>query len=328
LSIKEYEKGILYGLGALILIGFQPIIANSRPSNIDAFLFAMMTVWYQALIFFPLFILERRNLRKSKNHSENALKSSLFFVLRKYKKLLLYLGINFAIAQILFYIAFQLAGAINASLAQKTTVIFGILFGFLINHEKLSVKQILFSFLLLFGVMLAVTNGSFNLLEFNIGVFVMIITTALWMIAHSLTKPVLEKGEITSVQLVFIRNLLNGIILLSTYFFFFPLEKIQLIFNPINHIFYVLMGFAYGFDLFFWYRSLRYIDVSIASIIIAPSPILTAIIATIFLGEFFTIFHLLGTIIIIISIIFIVKEKQQENINTLQKKDVKKFNES
>ena len=78
------------------------------------------------------------------------------------------------------------------------------------------------------------------------------------------------------------------------------------------------MGVAYGFDFFFWYRSLKYIDVSTASIIIAPSPILTSIIATIFLGEIFTIFHLLGTIIIITSIIFIVKKKHQDNINIIK----------
>lgn len=74
------------------------------------------------------------------------------------------------------------------------------------------------------------------------------------------------------------------------------------------------MGFAYGFDLFFWYHSLKYIDVSTASIIIAPSPIITAIIATLFLGELFTLFHVLGTIIIIISIIFIVKKKNQAKL--------------
>jgi len=123
-----------------------------------------------------------------------------------------------------------------------------------------------------------------------------------------------KKREISSIQLVFIRNLLNGLILFSTYFLFFPLENIKLIFNPGNHLFYILMGFAYGFDLFFWYHSLKYIDVSTASIIIAPSPIITAIIATLFLGELFSLFHVLGTIIIIISIIFIVKKKNQAKL--------------
>ncbi len=311
LDIKDSTKGFFFGIGSLILIGIQPIIANSRPSVIDAYLFAMMSIMYQALIFLPLMIVERKSYYNNIKNTENTIIIKYSSGWRKHKKLILYIGVNFAIAQILFYIAFQLAGAINAALAQKTTIIFGLLFGFLINHEKISITQILFSLLLLFGVILAVTNGSFNLLEFNIGVIIMMITTILWMFAHALTKPILEKEEISSIQLVFIRNLLNGLILIMTYFLFYPLENIELIVNPVNQFFYILMGVVYGFDLLCWYLSLKYIDVSTASIIIAPSPIITVIIATIFLGEDFTIFHVLGTLIIIISIIFIVKKKNQ-----------------
>ncbi|MCK4780775.1 MAG: DMT family transporter [Candidatus Lokiarchaeota archaeon] len=309
--IKDKVKGLLYGIGSLILIGIQPIIANSRPSEIDAYLFAMMTVIYQALIFLPLLILERKSLHNIIENSENIIIIKQLKGWRKHKKLIIYLGINFAIAQVLFYVAYRLAGAINASLAQKTTVIFGLLFGFLINHEKISVSQIFFSVLLLFGVILAVTNGSFNLLEFNIGIVIMMVTTILWMLAHALTKPILETKEISSIQLVFMRNFLNGLVLIMTYFLFYPLENIKLIVNPVNQFFFILMGFVYGFDLFCWYLSLKYIDISTASIIIAPSPIITAIIATIFLGDNFTFFHVFGTVIIIISIIFIVKKKSQ-----------------
>ncbi|MCK4381056.1 MAG: DMT family transporter, partial [Candidatus Lokiarchaeota archaeon] len=232
--IKDNLKGFLFGFGSLILIGIQPIIANSRPSEIDAYLFAMMTVIYQALIFLPLLILERKSLHNIKENSEDIIIIKRLKGWRKHKKLIIYLGINFAIAQVLFYVAYRLAGSINASLAQKTTVIFGLLFGFLINHEKISVSQIFFSVLLLFGVMLAVTNGSFNLLEFNIGVIIMMVTTILWMLAHALTKPILETQEISSIQLVFIRNFLNGLILIMTYFLFYPLENIKLIVNPVN----------------------------------------------------------------------------------------------
>jgi len=311
--LKNYFKGILYGIGSVILIGIEPIIANSRPSEIDAYLFAMMTVIYEAIIFFPLFLIERNRLKGNKRTESNKYEENqtLLNGWKRHKKLLIYLGVNFAIAQILFYVSFQLAGAINASLAQKTTIIFGLFFGFLINHEKISVTQIVFSIILLFGLVLAVTQGSFNLLEFNIGVLVMIATTCLWMIAHSFTKPILEKNELSSIQVVFIRNLLNGIVLISTYFIFFPIENISLLFSPINHIFFILMGITYSFDLYCWYKALAYIDVSTASIIIAPSPIITAVFAMIILGETFTIFHLIGTIIITISIIVIINKKAE-----------------
>lgn len=226
----------------------------TRPSEIDVYLFATMTIIYEAFIFFPLFLIERKKLKlRLKNESpRNNDVITLLNGSKKHKKLLLYTAINFAFAQILFYVAYEFAGAINASLAQKTTVIFGLIFGVIINHEKISISQIIFSILLLFGLTIAVTQGSFNLLEFNIGVILMIITTALWMSGHAITKPFIGEG-FTTIQLVFIRNSLNGIILISTYFIFFPLENFSFLIDPINQFYFIVFAFVHGFDLFCWY---------------------------------------------------------------------------
>ncbi|MFX0025990.1 MAG: DMT family transporter [Candidatus Hermodarchaeota archaeon] len=307
----NYFKGILFGIGSTILIGIQPIIVKLLPPEIDAYLFATMTVFYETIIFLPLFFLERRGLNL--NSKQDLSKLVELNILKKgwknNKYFLIYIGINFAIAQILLYLAYQISGPINASLAQKTTIIFGLLFGFLINHEKISLTQVIFSIILLFGLTLTVTQGNFNIIEFNIGVLIMLLTAAIWMLAHTFTKPILERKELTSIQLVFIRNLLSFVVLISTYFIFFPIQNIRLIFDPIYQFYFISMGFAYGFDLFFWYKAISYINVSTATIIISPSPIITALFAILLLGEKFTIFHLLGTLIIIISIIVIVKEK-------------------
>lgn len=313
LIVKNYVRGIVFAIGSLVLIGIQPIIMLKRPPEIDAYLFASMTIIYQALIFFPLFMIERKKFKLSliNKSPTNNITIVQLNGWKKNKKLLIYIAINFAFAQILFYLAYQFAGAINASLAQKTSVIFGLVFGVIINHEKISISQIIFSILLLFGLTIAVTQGSFNLLEFNIGVLLMIITTALWMSGHAITKPFIG-NEFTPIQLVFIRNSLNGIILISTYFIFFPLENFSLLINPINHFYFIVFAFVYGFDLYCWYKSLSYIEVSTASSIISPSPIITAFLASIFLGEIFTIYHLIGTIIIFLSIIIIVKKKSEK----------------
>ena len=309
---KNYLKGIGFALIALFLVSFQPIIVIARPKVLDVYLFAAMTCIFIALFMLPLVLLERHNLKQ--NIRNDSLKSEENTLLlngwKKHKKVLLYLGINFAIAQILFFAAYQLSGAINTSIAQQTTIIFGLLFGFFINHEKVSKTQILFSIVLLFGLTFAITQGSFNLLEFNIGVGLMMITTALWMLAHSITRPILDKDEITATQVVFIRNVISGTILFSTYFIFFPLSNINLLFDPINVFFFVAIGFFYAFDVLYWYRAIQKIDVSKASIIISPMPILVAFFAYLFLGEIFTIYHLIGTLIVIGSIIIIVRKKE------------------
>jgi drug/metabolite transporter (DMT)-like permease len=313
LEDKNYVKGIIFALISLFLVSLQPIVALSRPLALDVYIFAAMTCVVETLIFIPLVAMERQKI-KSRIEIEPSKSDEMDVLLNGWKnnkKLLLYIGINFAIAQILFYIAYELAGAINGSLAQQTTLIFALLFGFLIHHEKISKTQILFSFILLFGLTLAVTQGNFNVLEINIGVGILMITTMLWMLAHSFTKPMFDRKEITPIQFSFIRYMLSGLFLITTYFIFFPLENISLLIDPINILFFIMIGVLYGFDVLFWYKSLEHIEMSKASVIVSPMPILVAFFAFIILGEMFTIFHLIGTIIIIFSITMIVRKTKQ-----------------
>ncbi len=299
----------------MILVGIQPIIALGRNDSIDPFFFAAITCLYQALLFLPITFLNRKKLKSQlkKHPTIYHVNYSLLYGWKKKKNIyfLLYIGISFSISQILFYLALDMAGAINGALSQKITILFGLLFGYLINHEKVSFKQILFSFILLFGLVIAITEGKFNLLDLNIGVILMTITTMLWMLAHSLTKPILDYNQISSSQLVLTRNLLNGLIIFSIYFIFFPLENIKLFFSPENQLAFFLMAITYGLDLICWYTTLKYLEVSKATTIMAPTPVVTAILSTIIIGEIFTVYHLIGTIIMVISIVIIVKEKKK-----------------
>ena len=132
------------------------------------------------------------------------------------------------------------------------------------------------------------------------------------MFGHTITKPILNRNEVTASQMVFLRNFLSGIILISTYFIFYPVNNLKLLLVPINMFFTISMGAVYGFGLFCWYKTLSFLDVSKATIIFSLTPIITALSATILLNETFTIFHLIGTAIVIFSIIFIMKGKKQK----------------
>ena len=70
------------------------------------------------------------------------------------------------------------------------------------------------------------------------------------------------------------------------------------------------MGLVYGIGLFCWYKTLSYLDVSKATMLFSPTPLITAIFATFLLGDNFTIFHLVGTIIVVISLIVIINHKE------------------
>jgi drug/metabolite transporter (DMT)-like permease len=320
---KSLIKGVAYAALSLLFVSFQPIIANARPEELDAFLFAAATCIVEALVFFPMLIIETRVLNnRMKNEmgelsgKKNPLQSKNqpshpFEKLKEHKLFLLYIGFNFGIAQVLFFIAYRLAGAINGSLAQQTTIIFGLIFGFLILKEKPNLIQIIFSFILLFGLIFAVTKGQFNLIQLNFGVILMLFVTALWMIAHSLSRSVFSQNKITPIQLAFIRNVISGFFLALVYLIFFPITNLALILKPINLLFMILMGIVYALDIFLWYNSIKYVEVSKATVIASPMPILTAFFAFAILGEFFTIYHFIGAFIIIASIIVIVSQKSK-----------------
>ncbi|MBD3253772.1 MAG: EamA family transporter [Candidatus Lokiarchaeota archaeon] len=305
---ENVKKGFFFGIIGTILGGFNPIIANSRPCVIDAYLFSAMTVVVQAIIFFPLMLIESKRIKSNFAHdliSSEEMERHLY----GYKKnipLIIFLGLSFGFCFVLFFLGYQLAGAINGTLVLKTTIFFSILFDWIILRKKLSLTQLIFSFVLFFGLFLAVTQGSFNIIELNIGVVIMLLVSAIWMFSHALSKPMLDREEISSLKLVCIRNFISAIFLFSTYFIFYPLENMNLLINPINLFWGLLMGGIYGFGLYLWYKSMQNISVSKATIIVSGNLIVTAIFATLVLGEIFSYYHLIGTILVITSIVIIV----------------------
>jgi drug/metabolite transporter (DMT)-like permease len=298
----------------VFIVGFQPIVANARPQSLDAFIFAAMTCLVEAIVFFPLMIMEIKKKNSNTNDSNRTVFQST--VWQNWKKniwLLIIIGIIFGLNQLLFFIGYDLAGAINGSLTQKTSVFFGLIFGVLILKERITKVQIIFSIILFFGLFLAIAQVSFTT-SFNInivmGVLILLFITILWMLGHTLTKSMFDRNEMTPTQMVFIRNILSGILLIVTYFLIFPVDKLSLFTDPVNVFFFIAMGVVYGSGLFCWYKTLSYLDVSKATIIISPTPIVTSLFASFILGEVFTVFHLIGTLLVITSIIMIVRQKE------------------
>jgi len=309
------RKGLICGTIGVLGISLQPVIANYRPSVIDPYIFAAVTALIMATIFFPLFVLERHKLKSLIEVNSDEKIDSLLNGWKKKNnlKFLAIIGITFSIVPVLLFLSFDLAGAINSSLTLKSEVFFALLFGYIFLKEKrISKVQLLFCVTLFFGVYIAITQGSLNLLEFNVGVLILLIDVALFTLVHTFTKSRFDRNELSPIQVVFIRNLLSGIILFSTYFIFFPLDRINIVFNPNYFIYYLLMGLDYSVSLFLWYKTLSYIQIGKAGVINSITPIITALFAWIILGDVFTIFHLIGMVIIIISIYMIVRNPEEK----------------
>jgi len=121
----NFRKGLINGIITVLLIGLQPVISLSRPSIIDAFTFSTITALFMAIIFFPLFLIERFKLKNLIKIESNDRIHSLLNSWKQPRniRLLVGIGIVFSIVPVLLIVGYDLAGAVNSSLALKSEVI-------------------------------------------------------------------------------------------------------------------------------------------------------------------------------------------------------------
>ncbi|MHA1268278.1 MAG: DMT family transporter [Candidatus Helarchaeota archaeon] len=312
---KNKKFGYVFALLSNIFGGIQPIVANLRPAALDAHIYSGMTAFVQILLFIPIFMIETRLFKITKN--KNIIKEQkhdykLHFGKSKWNLFIL-IGIMFSLVMFLYYSGLTIAGSINGTLALKSTAFFGLIFGFILLKEKVTLIQIIFSCILFLGLIIAVTQGNFNLLEINFGVILILICSAIWMFGHTCSKPYLQNRLITSSELIIWRNLFTSMILIISYLLMFgPNNFLDTIFDPNNTLFYILGGILYGANVFSWYQIIKYLDVSLGTILITPQVIITAFFGSILLNEVFSIYHLIGLIIILGSIIIINWESKRK----------------
>jgi len=311
----NFRKGLINGIITVLLIGLQPVISLSRPPIIDAFTFSTITALFMAIIFFPLFLIERFKLKNLvKTESNDRIRSLLSgWKQPRNIRLLVGIGIVFSIVPLLLIVGYDLAGAVNSSLALKSEVIIALLSGYIfLNEKRISKIQIFFCIILILGLFIAITQGFSELFEINIGVLIIVVAVIIFTITHAFTKSGFDRNEISPIQVVFIRNVLSGTILLFTYLVFFPLEGLVTVFKPEYLIYPFVMALDWGFSLLFWYRTLSYLQIGKAGVIMSLTPITSAIFSWIILGDEITYFHLIGITIVIVSIYMIVREKKNE----------------
>lgn len=311
----NFRKGLINGIITVFLIGLQPVISIARPPIIDAFTFSTITVMFMAIIFLPIFLVERFKLKSKAKKEPNDRIISLLGGWKQLRNIRLLVGIGFvfSIVPVLLIVGYDLAGAVNSSLALKSEVVIALLSGYIfLNEKRISKIQIFFCLILILGLFIAITQGFLYLFEFNFGVLIIILAVIIFTITHAFTKSGFDRNEISPIQVVFIRNVLSGIILLLTYFIFFPLEGLITVFRPEYLIYPFVMGCDWGLSLLFWYRTLSYISIGKSGVIMSLTPISSAFFSWIILGEEFTYFHLIGISIMIFSIYMIVRETKDK----------------
>ncbi|MCG8572517.1 MAG: DMT family transporter, partial [Spirochaetes bacterium] len=111
------------------------------------------------------------------------------------------------------------------------------------------------------------------------------------------------KSPITPNQITFFRVLISFIIL----FFIASMVEghstlVKGFFKPEFQIAAFLMGFFYYLELIAWFHAVKHIDVSLASSITTPTPVITMILAVVLLKETIVWYQIAAMIVVFFSL--------------------------
>lgn len=304
--------GILLSFVSFILLGLLPIISVSRPSTLNALTFAFYLSLWELICSLPLFSYEL-----TKNDKGIFQKSINTRVRKKTFMIMGITGIIFTFSTFFYVYAFETAGTVSAAIAIQTYPLFSILMEFIIFKKKKRLLELLFTSMVIVGIYYLGTEGTWLVTGFSPWFALALIVPFLWSIAHVIIKHTLDNSPITPNQVTFFRVLISSIVLFglsiliqgTTYVFegFFKLEF---------QIFGFLMGLVYYLELVNWFYAIKHVEVSMASTITTPNPVITLILAVFFLKDSIELYQIIAMIIVFASLyglIWVGKANHQKN---------------
>ena len=278
------KKGIIF---AVITILFWATLGTSFKifaANIDG-LSASIYVGVLATLFIFIYILLAR---KTKEVIPELKKSWKFFIIAGI--------IGLGIQQVTYFMAYKLLPVSQAVIMYYIFPLLMILISAMFFKEKINLKSILLVFLGFIGLYVIISNGTLIKLEFNLGIILVLIASVSWALFSVLIKH--KKFDVVIGMFYFnLFGTLSLFLLIPFYGFTYKLTSLEII----GFIYIALFPTALCF--IFWNKALRLLRTSIASNLILADVILSIIFASILLKERLSLPQVIGSIIILVSIL-------------------------
>jgi drug/metabolite transporter (DMT)-like permease len=200
-------------------------------------------------------------------------------------------------------LAFETAGTITAAIASQTYPLFSILMEFLFFKKKKKIAELIFTLIMLIGIYYLGTEGTWLINGFSPWFGLALLVPLLWSIAHVSIKNVLDISPITPNQVTFFRVLVSTIILFFLNLIIYgPSSLFNGIFNYEFQIFGFFMGLVYYLELVNWFYAVKHVEVSVASAITVPTPVITLLLAVFLINETVEPFEMISLFIVLISL--------------------------
>ena len=292
------KNGVLLAFTSLFLLGLLPVISNGRPAALDALNFAFYLSFWQLICALPLLLNEYRH------KTQGILAGQLPIAIRNKTLIIILLtGLIFGLSTYLYVLSVEKAGTVSAIIAIQAYPLFAILWESLFLNRKKTKVELLFTFLLITGLYYLGTQGSWKIAGLSPWFLLALAVPFLWSIAHVIIKNTLDTTPITPIQVTFFRVLISAIFL---FFISIAVNGLDTVIQGMSMIDFQLaafsMGFVYYLELISWFYAVRHVDVSLASSITTPTPLVTMILAAVFLQETIQGFQLISLGVVIVSL--------------------------
>ena len=278
-------KGTILALLTAVISGVSIPLNKIFVVNLDPLVFTSI----RSLIIGAVFLVITRFRREHIDKKINI----------KYLALIAIIGGAFAF--LLFFDGLKLTTSGRAAFLHKTMPLYIIVLAFLFLKEKITKKYLYYILLMLIGTAaIYYSDIASDPLWFNpsLGDLLIMGATFLWAIENILAKKVMIKESNFIVS--FVRMFFGGVILLSIVL---VLGKIEILMN-LNSQQLINIGIStlvlFGYVLF-WYWSLKFINVSKASIILLLSPVVSFLIGASFLSEPAPYTQIIGSVLILMG---------------------------
>ena len=310
------KRGIILSFISLILLGILPIISNSRPNNLSTLSYAFYYSLWELLCSLPLLFIELRSSNAGifAPDVKPKVKNRTFTIMA-------ITGIIFSISTYFYVFSFEKAGTVSASIALQTYPLFSILWEVIFLKKRTHWDELLFTGLIIAGIYYIGTEGTLAIKDFSIWFGVALITPFLWSIAHVAIKNTLDKSPISPNQVTFFRVFISSVLLLiCSIIVEGPQSVITGMGNFEFQLYAFFMGLVYYLELLNWFYAMKYVNVSVASTITTPTPVLTMILAILFLGEEILVYQIIGMILVFFALFGLI---WRGNKNIEKIKDIK-----
>lgn len=283
---------------SLGILGLMPVISNSRPEDFSALGFAFFLSVWQFIFAVPLFVRELRS-------DDKGIFQASFEPGEKRRVIMVTLvtGVLFGLSTYLYVFGMEKAGAVSAAIAIQAYPLFAILWETLFLKRRKNATELMLTAGLIGALYYLGTGGTGMIEGFSPWFLVALGVPFLWSIAHVIIKEELGRTPITPAQVTFFRVAISAGFLCLVLAAVEPVVFVTALQRLDFQIFAMIMGLVYYLELIVWFHAVRYIDVSLASSITTPWPVLTMVLAVIFLGDSVELYQI-GAFVVVAACIY------------------------